>query len=137
MLTYENVLSNFELKTRPNGETFYTYRKDDDFKDLIQELHEGRFPNDFIFEFCHSAVTALIDSNGDIDDAVQCLNVFADNRTLCEWLLQFGDDFEAMRDGYGIDSTASIFSLLLSGYGYHMEKICHAVAEWYENQNEG
>lgn len=136
MLTCNQILQNFKRVERPNGDVVYAYPNDDDFKDLIFELHEGRFPNDILQDLIHSAVCALHDSDRDLDDALESLNVFASNAELCDWLLQFHDKFEELRDEYGIDSTGNIFSLLMSGYGYHAEQVLYAVAEWFDSQDE-
>ena len=52
----------FEIRTRDNGETFVCLKDDrpDELRDLIREAHEGKLPDDWIYQksrdiLCHIA----------------------------------------------------------------------------------
>jgi hypothetical protein len=60
-------LDAFERKTRDNGDSFYCLKNDRPgwMVNAIRAAHDGKMPDDWTYDACHSIVCALCDSDDD------------------------------------------------------------------------
>lgn len=60
----------FEVKTRDNGSK-YVVCNNDEYTSLIQDLHEGRMPSDFIYSAIYSITQSMVEHDlNDLEDSL-------------------------------------------------------------------
>ncbi len=142
----KDIQSNFSTKQR-NEETITifdgTIKGDSEFKDFIYKCHNGKLPNDFIFETISSCIDGLLDYNvedeRDFDDkqheiTENLISIY--NFDLIEWYKQFSEYVEEARSEGLTSGESTIEQQMQSGQFMQIDGILRATWDFVKERHE-
>lgn len=94
------ILKNMTTGTRDNGETFKHLNDDkaEWMQDLCHEAHGRMLPDDHKYQFIFEALSALVDHDGNEDDARESIEADIYTSDLTAWLASSNSRMEYVND---------------------------------------
>ncbi len=147
MTTFQTVANEFYrcFTSHMRGDTRITVLTDDApswCRDAVYKAHDGRLPDDWIYESCQSIACSIADyddpdsardASGEIADS----NVDIYNHARLQWLAAgWADETDEANSDAGTPGDASIIERIGIGQYVVLDTICHRLIEAIETEAE-
>jgi len=131
----------FEVKTRGNGETYWTMKdgEPEEVQDMVRRAHAGMMPDDYKYDYVTESLEALV-SYDDPDDIQGEIEADVYDGALLKWvgshLNRAGYVEEGVKE-FGLDTKDfDLFKVLSMGQYLEKCEVFGIVRSWIENKAE-
>ena len=135
-ITIMALRDNLKLKKRDDGTEFVVCEDNDEFLEVIRELHDNLWPNDFIFASIDLILLSLedynLESTEDLRDAASEIadsQVEIYNHELLTWSKTFYHYIDEYYDELGVERQDFI-TQIRQGQWYQLDKMAHRLVDF-------